>query len=236
MGPMSRFLFADDLAPGEEAELSAEESHHLTTVLRMREGDEIRLVNGRGRLTKAVVAKISKRKATVRAESFENVEPSSRVTLAFGIAKSAALEFILKRATEVGVAAFQPLQTHNSLRLREWNSGRWERMIAEAAKQCEELHFPRLLPPLPLEKWLSMRDHGSGLAFCDEDRRSARTTPARDKNWDVLVGAEGGWNDEERDEILASGATVFGLGRNRLRAETAALAALILLKHEIGEF
>lgn len=236
MAPLNRFLFPEILQPGQTADLSAEEAHHLVRVLRIEEGEHIALVDGHGSLIVAKVIEASKKRCRVQAVSLETGGQRSLVHLVFAVPKAPALEFILRRATEIGVASFQPLTTQHSLRPQSWNEDRWRKILVEVAKQCEELHFPEFLPPLSLADWLASRNPERKLVFCHESNRDAvLAAPDLNVEWDVLVGAEGGWSPEETALILSRGALPFGLGRNRLRAETAALISVALLKQKVGE-
>lgn len=215
-------------------ELPSEESHHLSRVLRLTEGELIDLVDGKGHVATAEIVEITKRTSRARIVAIETVKEASRVQLVFALPKAPALEFILRRVTELGVAQFQPLETQHSLRHSSWNDERWKKIIAEVSKQCQETTFPTLLPPLPLSQWLTRRDPKRALLFCHEGLRKTENAASLEA-CDVLVGAEGGWSEEESKRIFAAGATALGLGKNRLRAETAALIAVALAKIKIGE-
>ncbi len=233
---MHRFLSDERLSAGADVTLSAEESHHLARVVRVGEGEEIVLIDGRGTLARARVTSASPKGCRVRIESIETSVARSLVTVCFGVPKGPALDSIVRRCTEIGTAAFQPLVTRHSLHVKDkdFNAARWQKAVAEVAKQCEELNFPEILPVKSLADWLSSRAPERVLVFCDEAERGAGAAKLTGA-CDLLVGAEGGWSDEEREQILAAGAIKFGLGRNRLRAETAAAVGLTLVKARLGE-
>jgi len=231
---MHRFLSDESFVPGRDLILSPEESHHLVRVLRIEQGQEVAVIDGRGHFALADVIEARPKGSVVRVKEVRQSGARSRVQLCFGLPKGPALEFIIRRATEIGVVGFQPLATRYSLKLKEWNEDRWGRILREVAKQCEELWLPTIHPAAVLSDWLAKRESGRMLFFCDEADRGA-LLGAISGECDLLVGAEGGWSDEERTAIHAAGAIRLGLGRNRLRAETAALAGAILLKHQLGE-
>ena len=136
---MHRFLHSNaQLTAGTEAFLSAEESHHLAKVVRIRDGELIELVNGRGIVAEARVAEASSKRCRVEILSVKNGTGQSRIHVCFSIPKAAAFDFIIHRCTEIGVASFQPIVTNYSLRLHTWNEARWQKVIAEVCKQCEE--------------------------------------------------------------------------------------------------
>lgn len=185
-------------------------------------------------MASARLTEVTKRAARAEILSVETATQNSKVSLAFALPKAPALDFIIRRVTEVGVTEFQPLETHHSLRRTAWNEDRWKKVVAEVGKQCQEPFFPRLLPPLALAEWLAKRDTSRTLLFCHEEIRAA-SPAAAGASCDLLVGAEGGWSAEETKAVFAAGAVSLGLGKNRLRAETAALIGVTLAKIRVGE-
>ena len=232
-----RILYADPLVAGESVTLSADQSHHLARVLRAKIGERIELVGGGGTLAQATLVEVSPRRCLARVESVQVHEPQSKICLAFGIPKSGALDFILHKVTELGVAGFQPLITRHSLAGSHWNLSRWERVIAEVAKQCQLVHFPFLSNPLSLENWVKSRATKRWLILCDENQREAPLSkqPESISAVDLVLGPEGGWAEEETLALQRQGASLLGLGQQRLRCDTAALVAMALVKSRLGE-
>lgn len=216
----------ENLEVGSDVGLTQEESHHLGHVLRLQISDRVHLVNGKGTLAWGVVKRIAKGKALITIEEKKSFSQKNRIWLVFGIPKSSALDFIIRRCTEVGVAGFQPLLTSRSLR-GSMHLERWKRVITEVCKQSEELFFPVLHSPLILENWLETREKSRTLIFCSEHARlePLNTVPS---DIDLVIGPEGGWGPEEITRLNSIGFP-FGLGENRLRTETAALIATALL-------
>lgn len=217
--------------------LEREESHHLVRVLRLQAGDPVTLIDGKGNVGQALVEVANPKGAEVKVTAISHSAPHSTVVLGFGIPKGPAQDFIFRRVTEVGLLAFQPLGTEHSLKAKEFNEERWHRVIPEIAKQCQETHFPEVRPALSLEKALALFDSDC-VYFCDEaqrDRPAEPATSAQRRPKLLLIGPEGGWSTRERELIQAKGAHVLSLGINRLRAETACLVAVALLKERLGE-
>lgn len=233
--PTPRFLCHGSLAVASEVELSPEESHHLARVLRLDVRAHVSLVNGTGSVAEAVIVEASAKRARcvvneVRVEPIKN-----RITLAFAIPKSGALDFIIHRCTELGVSAFQPIVSKHSMAASAWNEERWNRIIIEVSKQCQESHFPTLSSPQPLGAWIRSRKTDRDMVFCDEgDRSGVITFKPGFVGLDLLIGCEGGWSEEDRDCFKNIGHSL-GLGPNRLRAETSSIVALSLLKKLISE-
>lgn len=231
---LSRFFYPGDLGCDQEIELSSEESHHIAKVLRLMERAEVEVINGRGSIAIGSVVSISAKRVVVRINSVQTTEKRPRVHVVFAMTKGAAMDFIVHRCTEVGVASFQPVYSQHSLHVSHFNRERWEKVLVEVCKQCQELHSPVLHTPLDFRAWLQKREKAKRLFICDEaQRESSGLKYERDEEVEVLVGPEGGWSREERE--LFPEACFLGLGKNRLRAETAALTATILAKKIIGE-
>jgi 16S rRNA (uracil1498-N3)-methyltransferase len=233
---MARFLLKAKFVLGQEFELSPEESHHLVKVLRMEKGEQCQLVNGEGEIAQAIVTEPHSKKTRCLVQSLRKEENRNRIHVAFAIPKSNALDFIIHRCTEVGVGSFQPLMSEYSLKINSWNEGRWERVVLETAKQCQETYFPVVLKPLDLKSWIfEKRQKERQLVYCDEHARfDALDSVSIDREVDLLVGSEGGWSETERGWFQQLGKGM-GLGKNRLRAETACVVGLTLLKKRWNE-
>lgn len=231
---MHRFISNFPLEVGKEILLDEKESHHLAKVLRLEAGFEVVLIDGKGSVASAVLTLVKPKQSVAKVLSVEMPGKPSSVTLCFGIPKGQALDFIFRRATELGVFGLQPLQTRHSTTLKGWNPDRWQSVVEEVCKQCESPFFPHVYLPLTLSAWLAKRDQSRQLLFCDEEVRQSGFQGGK-AGVDLLVGAEGGFSREEAREVEQAGASFLGLGANRLRAETASLVALTLIKSRLGE-
>ncbi len=205
--------------------LTGDEFKHARA-LRLREGDEVLLSNGRGLAARAVVRSFSRDHLTCTACEFLPAfgEQEHAHTLAIGVLQSRErFEFALEKAVELGVAAVVPLLTEFSQRAR-LRPDRLEHKMLAAMKQCKRSVLPTLLPALSLADYLADCQHNT-LVLCDAAGESTLrnlSNPAV-----LLVGPEGGFSPAERKMILLDRRTVLlGLGPRRLRAETAALTAL----------
>ncbi|MEZ4751975.1 MAG: RsmE family RNA methyltransferase [Bdellovibrionota bacterium] len=218
---------------GQVVRLSKDESHHLFNVLRLREDAAVELVDGKGTLAQGVVSQAAKNGSDILLASVETRQRSSRVRLCFSLAKHQATEFLVRRCTELGVRGLQPLITDHGLPAKAWKRDRWERVVEEVCKQCQEVWFPEVCEPVRFADWLE--DGGERtIVACDENARAAKPQLKGEQDYDLVLGAEGGWSDAER-RLLNQKAILLGLGVNRLRTETASLVALTLLKEKLGE-
>ena len=143
---MHRFI-AENLVSHSTVELTPEQSHHLLHVLRLKTGQLVELFDGRGITAQGILVDELPTGCHVQIQSLTSADTRSRITLAFGYTKGPAFDFIVRKGTEIGVAAFQPLFTAHSLRINEWNANRWTKVISEVGKQCQETTLPTMNEP-----------------------------------------------------------------------------------------
>lgn len=239
MSSTPRFYVTGPLGDGGgEIALPPGAARQVTTVLRLRPGDAIRLFDGTGREWPATLAQAGRGEAVARLgePGVPAREPARRVTLCVALLKGEKMEWVLQKGTELGVDAFQPLVTQRveggageSRTVSESRQTRWERIIVEAAEQSGRLTVPALKPPVRLAEALRTPEPK---AFCWEDERESMLPAALD--WRaatrarLFVGPEGGFTPEEVALARAAGARVASLGPLILRAETAAIVAATL--------
>jgi 16S rRNA (uracil1498-N3)-methyltransferase len=234
-------LFVDaPLTSGAAVPVTAGQSHYLLHVMRVQTGGEIAAFNGRDGEWRATV-RADKRSVgltvttSLRAQS---VEPD--LWLLFAPVKRARIDFIVEKATELGVSAFLPVWTQRTMASRV-NGDRLSAIAVEAAEQCERLTVPQVREPRELEAVLSvwpsnrpllLLDEGGGGQPIAEALAGLSAGPAA-----LLVGPEGGFAKSELDALRALSFSVpVGLGPRILRADTAALAALACYQATCGDW
>jgi 16S rRNA (uracil1498-N3)-methyltransferase len=236
-------LFVDhDLAAGASAPLEPEQLHYLLHVMRMKPGDMLLVFNGRDGEWRAALSMRSKREAGILCEEqLRPQPPSSGPWLLFAPLKSARLDYMMQKAVEMGVSRAIPVMTERT-QAQRFNAGRARANMIEAAEQCGILSVPDLAPDLPLEACLSSWPKERRLIFCDEATEIANPADVlaalpRDEPYALLIGPEGGFSDSERRLVggLAK-ATTLSLGPRILRADTAAVAALVLYQAVLGDW
>lgn len=233
--------------PSSEPELEADESHHLLRVLRVREGREIEVLNGRGGVGAAVVDSIRGEKVRLRIrERREAAPPPVRVTLLQALPREQQMDLIIQKATELGVSAVVPLMTAHSIvkldaaKARQRRE-RWERIALGAIKQSGNPWLPSIETPCALEDALA-RVSGLDLLLVGALREGARplrevlreAPSRRPLSIGALVGPEGDFTDAELEGMSARGAQPVGFGNTVLRVETAAVFILSALRYEFG--
>jgi len=236
-----RLFIADDLAAGLSVELPEQQAHYLTNVLRLRPGAKLLVFNGRDGEWQASLLESRKRTAILGMDhQTRQQEQGPDIDYLFAPLKRARLDYMVQKATEMGVRKLRPVITERTIAERV----NGERMIAnviEAAEQCGILRVPEVEPPVSLDSALTAWDPARALIYCDEHEASAdpmetlgRVSPGP---VGVLIGPEGGFSDGERRRLLAKPYVVpLPLGPRIMRADTAAVAALTLVNVALGDW
>jgi len=229
------------LGPGAPVALSPEQAHHLRAVLRLAAGAPVALFNGRDGEWLGRIQALGKGRATVELdEQLRAPEPEPDLWLAFAPIKRARLDFLVEKATELGVSTLMPVITRHTA-VERVNTERLAVNAREAAEQCERLTVPTVREPVALARALADWPAGRRLVLADESGRGPPAVQALGGlacgPLAVLTGPEGGFN---RDELDALGklpfVTPISLGPRVLRADTAALAALAIVQALIGDW
>jgi len=240
-----RFFVSLALAPeviGATIELPEAAAHHATRVVRLGVGDALTLFTGTGGEYAATIARIDRRGAAVRIDGYVPVERESAlpITLAQAIAANDAMDHVLRKATELGAAAIQPLVTARSAPLPAGERGgkrhaHWRNIAIAACEQCGRNQVPEVLPAQPLAEWLGSW-RGSGIVFAPHAGSGLAALPAPAAPIALLIGPEGGFTPDEIAGAVRAGFAAVQLGPRVLRAETAAVAALAAVHTLWGDF
>lgn len=210
--------------------LSSAQAHYLGVVLRRQGGDEVRLFNGRDGEWLATITLLAHDSANVRITMALRPQcPELNVTILCAVLKREALEFVVQKATELGVTRLQPILMERSQR-QPINAARLTAIAIEAAEQSERLTVPQLAPATPLQALLETWPVDRQLAVAVERSGNVFTRVRADA---LLVGPEGGFSQRELDATMSHPFVLpMCLGPSVLRAETAAIAGLTLLLAE----
>ena len=223
-------LFVDvPLAQGGLLEPSAAQCHYLLTVMRRQAGDRAVLFNGRDGEWLAAIEPIERRRCRLAlGRQLRPQQPEPGPTLLFAPLKRVRQEFLIEKATELGVARLEPVFTRRSV-IDRINRARVLSIAIEAAEQSGRLTVPEIDPPTSLDQRLESWPSDRLLYFGDETGAGAPLLESLQSRGpgDLLIGPEGGFTDEELSELRRLDQVVaVSLGPRVLRAETAALAAL----------
>src|SRR5215470_393948 len=225
--------------------LDAEESHHLTRVLRLSEGALVFVFDGEGAEYECEVARVAKREVelNVLRRLDGAVESPLRLTLAQALIKGDKFDWVIQKATELGVTRIVPLVTdHSDIKRAEERAEqrlqRWRRISLEALKQCGRRRLVEICEPAPFDDFCGSVVDSASLIFSEHGGGSLREVSAKLQDVDQLslcVASEGGWSERELLKAESSGFTPVSLGSRILRTETAAIVAVTLAQHLFGD-
>jgi 16S rRNA (uracil1498-N3)-methyltransferase len=221
------------------------EIRHIRKVLRLGEGEPVILFDGTGKEYQASIARISPQEVFFSVAPDADSSPKEsplKIILGAALLKSAKFDWLLQKVTELGVGEIVPFSSSHVV--PRWEEGknenrrtRWEKIVAEAAKQCGRAVIPRVLPPRSFEEVLE-GDWGevTKVILWEKEKTGVlNEAVTRASGVFVLVGPEGGFSDGEARQAQAAGFQPVRLGPRILRAETAGIAAVAILQFILGD-
>ena len=217
----------------DRAEISGEDAKHLTRVLRVEQGQRYEISDNRT-LYLAEIETARKEQVVFRIiERLEYTTPALTISLYPALIRFERFEWILEKATELGVAAITPFAAVRSEkgldRASAKRMARWRKIVLESSQQSRRPVMPVLHEAIPFQAVLRAETQRKLLLDEARDAPPIRSALTASESIAVLTGPEGGWTDAERAGAIAAGWTPVSLGPNVLRAETAAVAALAVL-------
>jgi len=246
---MPRFYCPVPLTPGTELTLPASAARHVQ-VLRLQPGAVITLFNGEGGEHSATIVRMGRTDVAVHVDShhLRECEPARPVHLAVGMPANDRMDWLVEKATELGIASLQPLHTaHSVLRLSgeraDKKQAHWQAVATAACEQCGGNRVPPVLPVAELTAWLNTGPKAPALtdntpapllrcvlSLAPDTQALAQVLASHAPHTPVLFlsGPEGGLSPSEDSAARAAGFIPVTLGPRVLRAETAALAAVVL--------
>jgi 16S rRNA (uracil1498-N3)-methyltransferase len=233
-------FFAPDLDPSSsEVALPADEAMHLSRVLRLSAGAEVRVFDGRGHEWHAEVASATRQGASLRLVRSIAPAPELRVPIALviGLLKGEKLDSVVRDATMLGVTAIWPVTSARAQGRRPGSTHgrvqRWQRIAVASAKQCGRAVVPEVKAPQSFEGFFTSDHRPNGLHLllvepqaavsCSRLREMPQPAAAV-----LLIGPEGGWSPEEIQKALAAGARPVRIGGRTLRADAVPMVALAM--------
>ncbi len=238
---MQRLFIDAPLAEGSAVAATPEQFNYLANVLRMGEGAEVLLFNGRdGEWKSKLTFSAKKRLSLTPAEQTRAQPPHPDLHFLFALLKVGRLDYLVQKAVEMGAGTIQPVLTQHT-QVQKAGVERLQANVIEAAEQCGILSAPVVHEPVKLDALLSNWDASRRIIFCDEDAATnnplGKLGAIRDKHLAVLIGPEGGFSDNERNTLRSLPfVTAIPLGPRILRADTAAVAALAVVQAIIGDW
>jgi len=223
-----RFFIDADLAAGNTFALSHDEQHHAR-VVRVRDGEEVEVFNGRGA---SFVAKYTNDGLQIVGAA-PNREATVALHLAMAIINLDKFDIVLQKATELGVRSIIPLVTDRvEIRAERYRgkAERWRKIVFEAVKQSGRSVIPTIEEP---QEFAEVVKRGGTKILFDADEHPATQQPSNSAT--LFIGPEGGWTERELQIAREHGCAFERLGIRRLRAETAAIVASALVAARCGD-
>jgi 16S rRNA (uracil1498-N3)-methyltransferase len=235
-----RLYIPEQYSVGDELLLNKNQSHYASTVLRLKESDSIRVFNGKKGEYHCKINSISSKKTLITINKFIDIPTESNCTihLAQGISRGDRFDYVIQKATELGVTTITPLISHkvqvklDSKRLDK-KMDHWKAISISAAEQSGRTKIPEILTPIKLIDWSNQNFEGTSL-FCSTVATKPLSKIKLDKNIRLAIGPESGWSEDE-EQILTTNFIPCYLGPRILRTETAPVVAISILQSLVGD-
>ncbi|MBI5562525.1 MAG: 16S rRNA (uracil(1498)-N(3))-methyltransferase [Deltaproteobacteria bacterium] len=243
---MRRFFVEDIREDSATVEVAGPEFRHLGKALRLREGAIVSLFNGNGLELTGRVETIDAGRAVVRVGSisWRIRESPADISLVAGLVKGEKPDLIIQKATELGIKEITFYPADRSVPVADEAKAderlvRWRRIAVEAAKQCGRTVLPEIDIAPGLKAAIAHRDGLLKVFFWEGEKKRRFSGALSGQNASrgavLLIGPEGGFSDEEARIALEAGFVSVSLGPRTLRAETAAIAAMVMAQHALGD-
>ena len=243
-----RYFFIDpDKVADQMVSITGSEAHHIKNVLRLKTGDGLKLFDGTGFEYEAAIVRVSSKAVNVAIKGKAKVSgaPGVEIIVAQAFLKEKKMDDLVSKLCELGMTRWVPFFSSRSIARPDakrlaGRHERWERIATEAVKQCRRIDTPQIANALSFDELLAFGSRcdlkivfwenesgplGRGLAPSDKPLKKILLT----------LGPEGGFNEQEIDQLRENGFVTAGLGPRILRAETATIAAVTLVQYLFGD-
>ena len=239
---MSRFFVQKESIKANRISITGKEAHHILDVMRLKISDEVTLFDGTGREYTGVVKSIGRKSLEVEIKSVRTARNEAHYSVALiqSIPKREKMDYIVEKATELGVARIIPVTTERTI--PEWNDAkkaaiveRWREIAKEAAKQCGRSDVPEIVSIMEFNKAVTTAVYDLKLIAVLSDKAiklKDALKSATGGNIVVAIGPEGDFTPEEAESALEAGFRIVSLGPRVLKSDTAALAVLSIINYE----
>jgi 16S rRNA (uracil1498-N3)-methyltransferase len=236
-----RFYVDAPLRPGSVCTLAEDAAHHAVHVLRLREGDDITLFNGRGGEYSSRIASIQRLRIAVDVLEHRAIERESplHVTLVQGVSAGERMDSTVRKAVELGVAELQPVLAARSVarpkgERAENRRAHWQKVVIAACEQCGRNRIPEVHPLLAVAEYRATGEAAKVLLSPLAETALSKI-PLKGSDFILAAGPEAGFTAEEEAAFAAAGFIPASLGPRVLRTETAAVAAVAALSALRGD-
>jgi len=231
-----------NLTAGNPVTIGDDSFHHLSHVLKHREGDMIHAFDGNGGYFESIIISKSKRSITIQPDIFvkDNRESDLRLTLAQGISRGQKMDLTIQKAVELGVYIFVPVMTERgNVKLDDERSEKrlkhWQKIIINACEQCGRNVLPTILEPVKLEEWMAVDANAMRYVLDPMSDVSISSISQQGSEISLICGPEGGLCANELEQSQNNGYSPISLGPRILRTETAAISALAIFQSRWGD-
>ena len=227
-----RLFFKESLSINLNSKLDKSQSHYIFKVMRMNEGQSFSLFNDSGEW-EAKIKEINKGIVDfVIVKKLRSKNNSSEIWLAFTPIKLNYLNFMIQKATELGVTKFIPILSERTI-VRNINEKRIKKIIIEASEQCNRINIPSLDKLISFDQFLKLHKN-TNIVFGDLNSNNSKIKYDKKKPMCVLIGPEGDFSEKERDKILGlNNICSLKFNDNILRTETAAISMISILNFNL---
>lgn len=238
---MQRLFVPQAMQANGEVEPDPQQTHYLLNVLRMQPGTQLLVFNGVDGEWLASLAEAGKKRVRLALMTQVRPQPApSDLVYCFAPLKQGRLDYMVQKAVEMGAGVLQPVLTQHT-QMSNVGIDRIRANVIEAAEQCGILAIPAVREVVKLDRLIWEWEAGRRLVFCDEGAETNNPVPAlqgiAEQKLGLLIGPEGGFSDEERQQLRALPyVTPIPLGPRILRADTAAVAAMAVIQATIGDW
>ena len=227
-----RLFFKENLSDNLNSNLDKSQSHYISKVMRIKEGESFSLFNDRGEW-EAKINEIKKGIVNfIIVKKLKNSENNSEIWLAFTPIKLNYLNFMIQKATELGVTKFIPILSERTM-VRDLNSERLNKVIIEASEQSNRIKLPKLEKLVKFKDFIKLYKD-TDIIFGDLNSSNDQIKINKDSPVCILIGPEGDFSENERKEILdLKNVKSLKINKNILRAETAAISIISIISFKI---
>lgn len=240
----TRLFVRETLRPNTELQLSADQARYLGRALRLQVGHQLTIFNGDDGEFDATIQSIAKSASvlSIGEKKDTNTESPLKLHLVQGVSRGDRMDFVVQKATELGVKRITPILTEYSVVKLDTSRAdkrreHWQRIAASACEQSGRTRPPLIDEPVPLKNWFGgkTKDTDVDLILRPGARVALTAISPPATKVCLLIGPEGGFSDREYEDAEIAGCTAVAMGPRILRTETAAVAAITLAQHVWGD-
>lgn len=245
---MRRF-FVEEITPTTDSlSLTGKEARYISKVLRMKKGEKLTIMDGKGQLFESIVEDLDYKEVKVRINKSISPPPPSpiEIRLAQALIRSNSMDYLIQKLTELGINSIHLFYSERTvIRLKPGHlrnkMDRWMEIMKSACRQCGRVTLPTLNPPLPFEEIIKNapdKDTLKILLWENEetlDLKGVLRSMGPLPHTLVMVGPEGGFTPNEINQAREAGFQIISLGGRILRTETAAVSLISIIQYEWGD-